>query len=66
MKVRDLEVKETGTKHLVTVWDNACVYCKFEVGQMIKMRDVITGFNKFLQRNHVVIRFEDQIQVNIL
>lgn len=66
MKVRDLEVKDHGETHLVTVWDNACVYIDFNIGDIIRLTDVLTGWNKFQKRNHVIIRYEDQIEVNMI
>lgn len=66
MKVQDLEIRDRGDPHLVTVWDNACVYGNFQVGHTIKFRDVLTGWNKFHQRNNIIVRYEDQIQVNEL
>lgn len=66
MKVRDLEVREKTDRHLVTVWDNACIYTNFVIGQTIKLKDVLSGYNKFHQRNNVIIRYEDQIEVCII
>lgn len=63
MKVQDLEVKDAGDTHLVTVWDNAVAYHEFEIGQMIRLKDVLTGYNKYHHRNHIIIRYEDQIEV---
>lgn len=65
MKVRDLEVRDRDDKHLVTIWDNACVYVDFTIGQTIRMKDVLTGWNKFHKRPSVTVRYEDQIEVTI-
>lgn len=65
MKVKDIEVKDDSDKHLVTMWDNACVYTQLQVGHTIRMKDVLTGWNKFHKRNIVTIRYEDQIEVTI-
>lgn len=62
MKVCDLEVKNHAETNLVTVWDNACVYTHFEVGQVIRLTGVLSGYNKFHKRRNVIFRYEDQVQ----
>lgn len=66
IKVCNLELKEDGQKFVVSLWDNAAIYTHCIVGDIVKFTDVTSGWNNNRKIDHIVVRYEDQVQVKYL